>query len=131
MTTAVWAWLLAVWVGGTAIGIAVFWATWFRTTHDEPWLPEGYVEHERVFVVPDSLLATLLAATAVLTVLGHDLAPGLGLIAAGMLAFLGIIDAAYFARHGLFARGRGGVGNTLLVANVLALAAVLVVVGLA
>lgn len=129
MISSLWAWALAVWLAGTAVGIVVFWVTWFRTTHDEPWLPDGYVEHERVFVYPDSLLAALLAATAVLVVVDHDLWPRIGLLAAGMLTFLGVIDAAYFARHGLFSRERGGVGNALLVVNVLALAGVLVVVG--
>ncbi len=44
-----------------------------------------------------------------------------------MLAFLGIVDAAYFARHGLFARQRGGAGNLGIVVAALGLAAVLVV----
>jgi hypothetical protein len=44
-----------------------------------------------------------------------------------MLAFLGIIDAAYFWQTGLFARHRGGLGNATLVVGILALAAVLLV----
>jgi predicted MFS family arabinose efflux permease len=51
----------------------------------------------------------------------------LGLIAAGMLAFLGVLDLAYFLRTGMFARERGGVANAGVVASVLALAVILVV----
>lgn len=110
-----------------AAAIAAFWLTWRREHHDEPWLPAGYVEHEEVFVAPDSVLALVLVASAVLLVLEVPLGRSLALVAAGMLAFLGIIDLAYFARHGMFARGRGGVLNAGIVAGVLLLAAILIV----
>jgi hypothetical protein len=105
--------------------IAGFWLTWFRQPHTEPWLPPGYVEHERVFVFPDSVLAFVLVASAVLLVLEEPLGRSLGLVAAGMLAFLGAIDVAYFARHRMFRRDRDGVMNLGLVIGVLTLAAIL------
>ncbi|HEX6517010.1 MAG TPA: hypothetical protein VF049_15700 [Nocardioidaceae bacterium] len=111
----------------TALGIAGFWATWFREAHTEPWLPEGYVDHERVFVFPDSLLAGLLTLSAVLAVAEVPLGRTLGLVCAGMLAFLGVIDAAYFAQHGLFARARDGLLNAAIVGAVLAMAVLLAV----
>jgi hypothetical protein len=43
-----------------------------------------------------------------------------------MLAFLGLVDAAYFWKTGLFARDKGGRVNIAVVAGVLGLAAVLV-----
>jgi hypothetical protein len=43
-----------------------------------------------------------------------------------MLTFLGVLDAAYFARTGLFARERGGVGNLALVVWLLVLAVLIV-----
>ena len=43
-----------------------------------------------------------------------------------MLAFLGIVDAAYFWQTGLFARARGGVANAAVVIAVLALSVVLI-----
>lgn len=46
-----------------------------------------------------------------------------------MLTFLGVIDLAYFAQHGLFDREREGLLNLFLVVAVLALAGVLVAVG--
>jgi hypothetical protein len=118
-------WVLAVLQVGTAIGITIFWVTWLRTEHDQPWLPDGFVEHERAFVLPDGVLALVLTASAVLSVAEHPAARGVTLIAVGMLTFLGLLDAAYFARTGLFARDRGGVGNLAIVVWVLLLALVL------
>jgi hypothetical protein len=126
MTDDVMTWALAVLQVGTAIGIALFWVTWLRSEHHEPWLPEGYVEHERAFVFPDSVLALLLIVSAILSVTGHAIGRDLALIAAGMLTFLGVLDAAYFARTGLFARDRGGVGNLALVVWLLVLAVLIV-----
>ena len=120
-------WVLAVLQAGTAVGIVVFWVGWLRAAHDEEWLPAGFVEHERAFVLPDGVLAALLFSSAVLSVLGHRLGPSLALVAAGMLLFLGLIDAAYFARTGLFSRDRGGLGNLAIVVWMLVLAAVLLV----
>jgi hypothetical protein len=117
-------WVVAALQVLTALGIAAFWVTWFREPHEEPWLPSGYVEHERVFVFPDSLLATLLVCSAVLAVLELPLGRALGLVCAGMLLFLGVIDAAYYALHGMYARPRGGVLNAAVVAGVLTGAAV-------
>jgi len=110
-----------------ALLIAGFWLTWFRQPHAEPWLPAGYVEHERVFVFPDSILATVLVASAILLVSEEPLGRSLALVAAGMLTFLGVIDLAYFAQHGMFRRDREGALNVALVIGVLALAVILVV----
>jgi hypothetical protein len=118
-------WLVAAWQVLTAAGIAVFWTTWFRQPHAEAWQPPGYVEHERVFVFPDTTLAALLVASAVLLLLKQPLGASLALVCAGMLGFLGIIDAAYFAQHGMYARDRDGPLNAFLVVAVLALAVVL------
>lgn len=126
MNTDATTWAVAAWQVATAAGIVVFWSTWFRTPHAEPWQPVGYVEHERVFVFPDSLLAAILIASAALLVADKPVGQSLALVAAGMLTFLGVIDAAYFARHRLFARAAGGLVNAGLVVAVLALAAVLV-----
>jgi hypothetical protein len=42
-----------------------------------------------------------------------------------MLVFLGVLDAAYFARTGMLRRARGGRANVAVVASVLTLAVVL------
>lgn len=120
-------WVLAGLEVLAAAAIAAFWLTWRREPHDEPWLPVSYVEHEEVFIAPDTVLALVLVASAVLLVLEVPLGRSLALVAAGMLAFLGILDLAYFARHGMFAREQGGVLNAGIVAGVLLLAAILIV----
>lgn len=99
----------------TALVIVGFWLTWFRTEHNEPWLPAGYLEHERTFVYPDSVLSTLLVISAMLIFLEQPLGLSLALVCAGMMLFLAVIDTAYFFQHGLFARSRGGVENMAVV----------------
>ena len=127
MTADVGLWVIAVLQVGTAIGMTAFWICWFRREHDEPWLPASYVDHERVFVVADSVLSVALVASAALLVAGRPVGESLALIAAGMLAFLGILDLVYFAQHRMFSRGRGGIGNALIVGWALLLAVILAV----
>lgn len=98
-----------------AIGIAHFWWKWFRTEHKEPWLPVGYVEHERVFVYPDSVMSVLMVISAVLLLLGHPLGERLTQICGGMMIFLAVIDTAYFYQHGMFRKDRNGLENWGLV----------------
>ena len=109
----------------TAIGIAVFWLTWLRQPHDQPWLPPGYVEHETPFVFSDSVLAAVLVAGAVLQIAERPAGDSLGLIAAGMLGFLGVLDLGYFARTGMFARERDGLVNAGVVVAMLGVGIVL------
>ncbi len=98
-----------------AAGIIHFWITWFRKEHNEPWLPTGYVEHERVFVYPDAVMSTLMIVSAILLLMGNPLGERLALVCGGMVLFLTIIDIAYFAQHRMFARERGGRENLSLV----------------
>lgn len=118
-------WVLAVLQVGTAVGIAVFWTSWLRADHDTSALPPGFVEHERAFVLPDGVLAVTLTASAVLTLVEHDLGGRLALVSVGMLVFLGLLDAAYFAANGMFAAERGGRGNAAIVGWLLLLAVLL------
>ena len=110
----------------TALGTIRFWIVWFRTGHREPWLPVGYVEHERVFVFPDSVLSTLLLVSAALLFLEHPLGPRLSLVCGGMMLFLTIIDVAYFAQHRMFARARNGRENLGIVVPLAVVSAVLI-----
>ncbi len=127
MTDDVGIWVIAGLMFVTAAGIAGFWLTWFRQDHDEDWLPDGYVDHEAPFVFSDSALAVLLVVSAILLVLEEPVGERLALVAAGMLAFLGILDAAYFTRTGLFVRQRDGIANFGVVAGVLLMSAILLV----
>ena len=127
MTVDALTWVLVVLQVGTAIGIVAFWQWWLRSDHDVDWWPEGYVEHERAFVLPDHVLAGLLVVSALLSARGSEHGGQVALLAAGMMLFLGLIDLAYFARHDMFARQRDGVGNALIVGWMLLLAAVLAI----
>jgi hypothetical protein len=122
---AIWVIIALEFVG--ALGFAGFWVTWWRTDHDQDWLPEGYEHHEAPFVWSDSMLALVLVASAILLMLEEPAGESLALVAGGMLLFLGVLDTAYFARTGLFAREREGMWNALIVIGVLALGVILVV----
>lgn len=126
MTDHAGTWVVAALEVVAALGIVGFWLTWPREPHDEPWLPVGYVQHEEVFRYSDAVLALVLLASAVLLVLEEPLGASLALVAAGGLTFLGVIDLAYFAKHGMFALERGGLMNAGIVVGVLLLAAILV-----
>lgn len=98
-----------------ALGIARFWATWLRTEHEEPWLPTGYVEHERCFVYPDSAMAALMVVAAILLFLGNALGERLTLVCGGMMLFLTVIDTAYFLQNGMFSKEKGGAEHLRLI----------------
>ncbi len=120
-------WIIAALEVAVALGIAVYWVTWFRQPHDEPWLPAGFVDHEIPFVFTDSILAAVLVVGAILQVTEEPGGDSLGLFAAGMLAFLGVLDLAYFARTGMFQRRHGGLINAGVVTSVLMVSLILVV----
>ena len=109
-----------------ALGIAQFWMKWFRTEHNEPWLPTGYTLHERCFVYPDSVLAVLMVASAVLLIVGKPLGERLTLVCGGMMLFLVVIDTAYFLQNGMFAKEKGGAAN-LRLSLLLSLASLLMI----
>ena len=94
-----------------AAGTISFWFKFFRTEHNEPWLPPGFLEHERTFVYPDSVMSILMIISAVLHFLKHPLAGNLTLVCGGMMLFLMIIDMAYFIQHGLFSKEKNGMGH--------------------
>ncbi len=98
-----------------AAGIIHFWFNWLRTKHDEPWLPKGYVEHERCFVYPDTVMSVLMVVSAALLLAENPLGQSLTLVCGGMMLFLTVIDTAYFMQNGLFARDKGGLENLGLV----------------
>ncbi len=119
-------WAVALLQIAGAVGIIIFWAGFFRDKPHDEWLPPGFLEHESAFVYADSTIALLLVVSALLALFEHAAAAPVALVAAGMLLFLGIIDAAYMAQNGLFARERNGAVHFSIVASVLSMSAMLV-----
>lgn len=94
-----------------ALGIIRFWFLWFRTEHNEPWLPTGYIEHERCFVYPDMVMASLMIISAILLIFGYPTGKRLTLVCGGLMLFLTVIDTAYFIQNGMLAKNKGGAEN--------------------
>lgn len=105
-----------------AAGIVGFWMTAGRAAFDEPWRPPGFALHERAFTTPDTIAAALMALSAVLVLGGHQLGRSLGLVAAGMLLFLGVIDTVYMRQNDLFRPQHDGRMHTAIVVAVFAVA---------
>jgi hypothetical protein len=127
MTSDAGLWVIASLMVIAALVIGLFWFVWLREEHDQDWLPAGYVDHESPFLWTDIPLALLLITAAVLLVLEEPLGERLALVAAGMLAFLGILDTAYFWRTGMFAKEKDGLANLGVVGGVLLLSGILLV----
>ena len=130
MTSSPLLWGLSLWMIATAVGSVVYWVRWFRAPHDQEWLPAGYVDHERALVYPNVIMDLLLVTTAVMTIFEQTRANDVGLLAAGMMALLAIIDIAYLFEHDLFRSTRGGRANAAMVLALLALACMLIAVPL-
>jgi hypothetical protein len=95
----------------TAAGIIHFWFNWFRTEHNEPWLPQGYIIHERCFVYPDTVMSVLLVCAAVLLFAKHPLGERLSLVCGGMMLFLAILDTVYFIQNNMLEKDTGRAEN--------------------
>lgn len=110
-----------------AAGILAFWRNAKKWSFDEPWRPPGFALHEASFQLPDTVTAAVLTASALLVAAGRPEGRALALVAAGMLLFLGIIDAAYMRQNGLFARERDGILHAAVVVAVLGVAALMLI----
>lgn len=130
MTTSPLLWALSLWMIGTAIGSVVYWVRWFRMPHDQEWLPAGYVGHERALLYPNVVMDILLVTAAVMTIFQRPNANDVGLLAAGMMGLLAIVDIAYLFDHDLFRTERGGRVNAAMVVALLALTCMLIAVPL-
>jgi len=114
-----------------AAGIIGFWLTAGRAAFDEPWRPPGFALHERAFTVPDTVTAALMTVSALLVINGRPLGRSLGLVAAGMLLFLAIIDTVYMHRNDLFRPEHDGRMHAAIVIAVFAVAGLMLAAYLA
>jgi hypothetical protein len=86
----------------TAVGIAAYWLDFFLrgTVHvvEEEW----YLRFERSFPVADASIAVASAIAAAGLFTDNSYGTGFGLVAAGGLVFLGLIDLTFNVQNGLF-----------------------------
>lgn len=103
----------------TSVGTAAYWADffWHGSVHvvEEEW----YIRFERSFPVADGFMAACAAAAGVGLLLGEEWGVALGLVAAGALVFLGLMDVTFNVDNGLYRRlGDSGPMRAELVVNV-------------
>jgi hypothetical protein len=99
---------------GGAIMVA-FWAAYFFANDALGLVEPAYAPFEESFIVADTVLAVLLFAAA-LSLHRHDTAgPFLLAMAAAMCLYLGILDATFYARNGMFSPLGSGALMELLV----------------
>jgi hypothetical protein len=111
--------VLAVLLLVTAVGTAAYWVDffWHGSVHvvEEEW----YIRFERSFPVADGFMAASAAAAGVGLIGGAAWAEALGLVAAGGLVFLGLMDVTFNVDNGLYRRlADSGAMRAELVVNV-------------
>jgi hypothetical protein len=86
----------------TGLGIIVFWTLFFTVGLAPANAPACYFAFEHSFPLPDLILAAGLLTAGALTNVGRPLGPPLGLVCAGGLLFLGLLDASFNTQNGIY-----------------------------
>ncbi|MGA2367762.1 MAG: hypothetical protein ABSF74_04225 [Dehalococcoidia bacterium] len=86
----------------TAVGLILFWIGFFTIGLAPKNPPQGYLEYEHSFPLPDGLLAILLLVAGILLLLNNTWGSHLSLIAAGALIFLGVLDFSFNIQNGIY-----------------------------
>lgn len=86
----------------TAVGIALFWITFFTVGMAPEKPPACYFAYEHAFILPDCLLALLLLTAGILLMKNSPIALKLSLAAAGALMFLGLLDFCFNIQNGIY-----------------------------
>ncbi len=82
--------------------VVVFWLVYFLANDTVGLVEPANAHFEESFIVADAVFATLLFATSWSLRLRATAGPFLLAMAASMSLYLGILDATYYARDGLF-----------------------------
>ncbi|ACL06518.1 conserved hypothetical protein [Desulfatibacillum aliphaticivorans] len=91
----------------TGAGIICFWIAFFTVGLAPENPPDGYFAFEHSFPLPDGVLCLGLIASGILLLKGSPKGRTLGLISAGGLLFLGLIDFSFNIQNGMYAMGLG------------------------
>ena len=94
--------LLAALLLVTAVVTAAYWVDFFGRGSVQAGAEDWYLRFERAFPVADAWMATA-SLVAAIGLLGHrDYGVVFGLVAAGALLFLGLMDLTFNVQNGLF-----------------------------
>jgi hypothetical protein len=91
----------------TGLGIIVFWLLFFMVGLAPANAPACYLAFEHAFPLADMVLAGGLLVAGTFLIAGRPEGRSLGLMAGGGLLFLGLVDASFNARNGIY------IGNLL------------------
>ena len=86
----------------TGVGLILFWIGFFTIGLAPKNPPQGYMEYEHSFPLPDGLLAVLLLVAGILLMLNNPWGGHLSLIAAGALICLGVLDFSFNIQNGVY-----------------------------
>ena len=91
----------------TAVGLILFWIGFFTIGLAPKNPPQGYMEYEHSFPLPDGLLAILMLVAGTLLLLNNPWGSHLSLVAAGALVFLGVLDFSFNIQNGVYKISKG------------------------
>ncbi len=91
----------------TGVGLILFWIGFFTIGLAPKNPPQGYMEYEHSFPLPDGLLAILMLVAGTLLLLNNPWGSHLSLVAAGALVFLGVLDFSFNIQNGVYKISKG------------------------
>jgi hypothetical protein len=105
----------------TAVGIAAYWTSFFIGGDLQASQEQWYLVFQRTFPVPDGATALCAALSAIGLYRRKQWAVLWGLIAAGGILFLGLIDTSFNVQNNIYGRVSGELGTEIII-NIFCLA---------
>jgi hypothetical protein len=96
--------LLAVLLIGTAVVTVAYWVDFFVRGTVQAGEQDWYLRFERAFPAADAWMSACSVVAAVGLLAGAGYGPAFGLLAAGSLIFLGLLDVSFNLENGLYRR---------------------------
>jgi hypothetical protein len=88
----------------TAVVTAAYWVDFFARGTVQAGEEEWYIRFERAFPVADAWMSVCCVVAAVGLLAGGGYGVAFGLVAAGALVFLGLLDVSFNVENGLYRR---------------------------
>jgi hypothetical protein len=99
----------------TAFGIPAYWISFFMGGDVHASQEQWYLVFHRTFPVPDGATALCAALCAIGLVRRKEWAVFWGLITAGGLMFLGLIDTSFNVQNNIYGKASGAVGTEIII----------------